>query len=83
MAFLNLKLIFHIISEFFTLEIEKESDLIIARGVQAQLIKCNTALPVVEIQITIQELGMVMVELRRELGLSENRPDLLPKYDRR
>lgn len=50
------------------LEEEKRCDLIIARGVQARLIKYNTSLPVVEIQITTQELGMVMLELRRELG---------------
>lgn len=50
------------------LEVEKECDLIIARGVQARLIKCNTSLPVVEVQITTQELGMEMLNLRRELG---------------
>lgn len=50
------------------LEVEKECDLIIARGVQAKLIKFNTSLPVVEIQITTQELGMVIQELCRELG---------------
>lgn len=51
------------------LEVEKDCDLIIARGVQAKLIKYNTSLPLVEIQITTQELGMVILELRRELGL--------------
>ena len=51
------------------LEVEKDCDLIIARGVQAQLIKCNTSVPIVEIQITTQELGLVMLELKRELGL--------------
>lgn len=49
------------------LEVEPECDLIIARGVQSQLIKCNTSLPVVEIQITTQELGLVMLDLKREL----------------
>ena len=47
------------------LEVEKECDLIIARGVHARLIKYNTSLPVVEVQITTQELGMVMLELMR------------------
>lgn len=51
------------------LEVEHDCDLIIARGVQARLIKHNTSLPVVEIQITTQELGMVILELRRELGV--------------
>ena len=51
------------------LEVEKDCDLIIARGVQSQLIKCNTSRPVVEIKITTQELGMVMLELRRDLGM--------------
>ena len=51
------------------LEVEPQCDLIIARGVQARLIKHNTSLTVVEIQITTQELGMVMLELRRELGV--------------
>lgn len=50
------------------LEVEKDCDLIIARGVQAQLIKYNTSRPLVEIQITTQELGMVMLELRQELA---------------
>ena len=50
------------------MEVEKDCDLIIARGVQARLIKCNTSLPVVEVQITTQELGMEMLSLRRELG---------------
>ena len=49
------------------LEVEKECDLIIARGVHARLIKYNTSLPVVEVQITTQELGLVMLELKREL----------------
>lgn len=52
------------------LEVEKDCDLIIARGVQSQLIKCNTSRPVVEIQITTQELGVVMLDLKRELGES-------------
>lgn len=47
-------------------------ELIIARGVQSRMIKYNTALPVVEIQITTQELGMVLLDLKRELG--QNRP---------
>lgn len=53
---------------------EQGCELIIARGVQSRMIKYNTSVPVVEIQITTQELGMVMMELRRELG--ENCPRL-------
>ena len=50
------------------LEVEKACDLIVARGVHARLIKYNTSLPVVEVQITTQELGMEVLNLRRELG---------------
>lgn len=44
-------------------------ELIIARGVQSRMIKYNTSVPVVELQITTQELGMVILDLKRELGL--------------
>lgn len=56
-------------------ELEQQGcDLIIARGVQARMIKYNTSIPVVEIQITTQELGMVLLELKRELDVE--RPKL-------
>lgn len=52
------------------LEMESQGcELIIARGVQSRMIKYNTSIPVVEIQITTQELGMVMLELKQELQL--------------
>lgn len=59
------------------LEVEKSCDLIIARGVHAQLIRYNTSLPLVEIQSTTQELGMVILELRRELGVERPRIGLI------
>mgnify|MGYP005767372967 FL=1 len=46
-------------------------NLIIARGYQAALIKNAVQLPVVDIRTTTQELGMLIMELRRMLG-----PDL-------
>ena len=49
-------------------EVEAQGcELIIARGVQSRMIKYNTSVPVVEIQITTQELGVVMMDLKREL----------------
>ncbi|MGM9600031.1 MAG: sigma 54-interacting transcriptional regulator [Faecousia sp.] len=59
------------------LEVESSCDLIVARGVQARLIKHNTSRPVVEVQITTQELGMVMLELRKELGVERPRLGLV------
>lgn len=52
-------------------------ELIIARGVQSRMIKYNTSIPVVEIQITTQELGMVMLELKRELASETPRLGLI------
>lgn len=53
-------------------ELESQGcELIIARGVQSRMIKYNTSVPVVEIQITTQELGMVMLDLRRELAVEK------------
>ncbi len=49
-------------------EVEAQGcELIIARGVQARMIKYNTSIPVVEIQITTQELGMVFLEMKQAL----------------
>lgn len=48
--------------------VDQGCEVIIARGVQSRMIKYNTSVPVVEIQLTTQELGMAMLELRRELG---------------
>lgn len=44
-------------------------ELVIARGVQAMLIKRNTAVPVVEIQLTVQEVGGALLKIREQLGL--------------
>lgn len=49
--------------------VKQGCELIIARGVQSSLIKLNTSVPLVEIQITTQELGIVMLNLRKELGV--------------
>lgn len=56
---------------------EQGCELIIARGVQSRMIKYNTAVTVVEIQITTQELGMVMMDLRKELGVERPRLGLI------
>lgn len=48
-------------------------ELIVARGVQSRMIKYNTSLPVVEIEITTQELGMTILDLKRELGVERPR----------
>lgn len=51
-------------------ELESQGcELIVARGVQSRMIKYNTSIPVVEIQITTQELGMVMLDICRELAV--------------
>ena len=43
-------------------------ELIIARGVQAMLIKRNTAVPVVEIQLTAQEVGCELLKMREQMS---------------
>ena len=43
-------------------------ELIIARGAQANQIKSAVRLPVVEMCVTAQELGLVMLELKEQLG---------------
>lgn len=43
-------------------------ELIIARGVQAMLIKSNTSVPVVEIQLTAQEVGSELLKMRELLN---------------
>lgn len=51
-------------------ELERQGcDLIVARGVQARIIKQSVKLPVVEISVTLQELASVMLELKSELAL--------------
>lgn len=52
-------------------ELEQQGcDLIIARGVQARMIRRSIRLPLVEICVSQQELATVMLELKRELGFS-------------
>lgn len=51
-------------------ELEQQGcKLIVARGLQAQLIKRRVKLPVVEIHVTAQELGGLILQIRRELGM--------------
>lgn len=59
-------------------EVEAQGcELIVARGVQARMIKYNTSVPVVEIQITTQELGLVILDLKRELNCENPRVGLI------
>lgn len=51
-------------------ELEQQGcELIIARGVQARIIKRSVKLPLVEICVTQQELAHVILELKKELNL--------------
>lgn len=43
-------------------------ELIVARGLQAKLIKQSVKLPVVEICVTMQELGMLILKLKKVVG---------------
>lgn len=52
-------------------------ELIVARGVQASIVKHSVKIPVVEIVVTTQELGALVLELHRELGLERPRIGLL------
>lgn len=47
---------------------ERGCELIIARGVQAQLLRGDVTIPLVEMKVTTQELGMVIRTLRKEVG---------------
>ena len=53
-------------------ELESQGcELVVARGAQAQIVKrSNLRMPLVEIRVTTQELGMVMLDLKRELGIA-------------
>lgn len=56
-------------------ELERDGcDLVVARGVQAKTIKRTVKVPVVEIRITTQELGRVMLDMKQDLKLE--RPKL-------
>ena len=48
---------------------EQGCDLIVARGLQAAIIKQTVHLPVVNIVITAQELGVLTLQLKQELGI--------------
>ncbi|NBI10669.1 PAS domain-containing protein [Colidextribacter sp. OB.20] len=48
-------------------------DLIIARGLQARLIKQSVKLPVVEIRTAAQELGSLVLDLKQELQINQPR----------
>lgn len=50
-----------------TLE-QQGCELIVARGLQARLVKRCVRIPVVEICVTAQELGMLVLDIRQELG---------------
>lgn len=51
-------------------ELERQGcELIVARGLQAVMIKKVVKIPVVEIMITAQELGLLTQQLKRETGL--------------
>ncbi|MBQ8052335.1 MAG: sigma 54-interacting transcriptional regulator [Lachnospiraceae bacterium] len=47
---------------------EKGCELIIARGVQAQLLRENVTIPLVEMKVTTQEMGLVIRALRKQVG---------------
>ena len=62
-------------------ELERQGcDLIVARGVQARIIKQSVKLPVVEISVTLQELASVMLELKSELALPCPRIGLIGQF---
>lgn len=51
-------------------ELEQQGcELLVARGLQAELMKKAVKIPVVEIMITAQELGLLTQQLKRETGL--------------
>ena len=43
-------------------------ELIIARGLQASMIRSKTEIPMVEMQVTTQEIGLLLKEARAEIG---------------
>ena len=50
-------------------ELEKQGcDLIVARGVHASIARQSVKLPVTEIRLATQELGSIILELKKELG---------------
>lgn len=60
------------------MELEAQGcELIVARGVYADIVKHSVKIPLVEIKVTAQELGMVMLDIKRELGVERPRIGLL------
>lgn len=55
-----------------TLE-QQGCELIISRGLHAQIIRPLLKIPVVELRITVQELGTVLMDLKRTLGVERPR----------
>ncbi len=49
--------------------VEQGCELILARGLQARLIKKTVKIPVIEIRVTAQALGKLILELRHELNI--------------
>ena len=59
-------------------ELEQQGcDLIIARGTQARIVKETVEVPLVEMRVTTQELGKVILQIKRDLGLERPRIGLL------
>lgn len=56
---------------------EQGCELIVARGVHARIIKRSIKVPLVEMRVTAQELGMIMLDIKRELGQSQPRIGLV------
>ena len=52
---------------------EKGCELIIARGVQAQLLRENVTIPLVEMKVTTQEMGIVIQSLQKRMGIKRPR----------
>ena len=60
------------------LELEGQGcELIIARGVQASIVGHTVKVPLVEIRVTAQELGAVILDLKRELAVEHPRLALI------
>ena len=53
---------------------QQEYELIIARGIHASIIKRTVKMPLVEMQITTQELGKTILALKEDLG--KEHPDI-------
>ena len=56
---------------------EKGCELIIARGVQARLLKENVTIPLVEMKVSTQEMGIVIRALKNEVGMEHPRIGLV------